>query len=67
VNDLAPRKSRLLATFKAVGASFFGVRSSKDHESDLTTLNPIQVILVGVVLAAVFVVILLTIVKFVLR
>jgi Protein of unknown function (DUF2970) len=44
------RKASVLDTFKAVAASFFGVRGSKAHASDATKLNPLHVILAGVVM-----------------
>ena len=61
------RKASLLDTVKAVASSFFGVRGRKAHEEDVGKLNPIHVILVGIGLAAVFVLILITVVKFVVK
>lgn len=64
MNDLkqvAEREPGVLATIKAVGASFFGVRGGKAHASDVTRLNPVVVIAVGVALAAVFVVVLVVV------
>jgi Protein of unknown function (DUF2970) len=58
-------KAGLVATVKAVGASFFGVRGSAAHQRDVSTLNPVMVIGVGVALAAAFVVGLILIVKLV--
>lgn len=57
------RKASLLDTVKAVGAAFFGVRGGKAHERDIANLNPVHLILVGILLAAVFVVTLLLIVR----
>jgi hypothetical protein len=45
--------------------SFFGVRGRNAHESDLARLNPIYVILMGLVLAAAFVLGLIMLVKIV--
>lgn len=59
------RKASLLDTAKAVGASFFGVRSRRAHQEDVEKLNPIHVIVVGVVLAALFVLLLLGVVRWV--
>jgi hypothetical protein len=59
------RKASLLDTFKAVGASFFGVRGRGAHERDMASLNPVVVIGVGVVLTATFVAALLMIVRLV--
>jgi Protein of unknown function (DUF2970) len=67
MNDPTQRKASLIDTVKAVGASFFGVRGRKAHEADVAKLNPIVVVAVGVALAAVFVMTLLTIVKMVVK
>jgi hypothetical protein len=58
-------QASLLETVRAVAASFFGVRGSRAHERDVSRLNPLVVIGVGVALAAVFVLTLLAIVKLV--
>ena len=50
------RRGSFLQTLRAVGWSFFGVRRGADHEQDVAQLNPLHVIVVGVVLAALFVV-----------
>jgi hypothetical protein len=49
------RKGSFLQTFKAVAWSFFGVRKSVDHEKDVGRLNPLHVVIAGVLLAAMFV------------
>jgi hypothetical protein len=53
--------------FKAVFWSFFGVRRRSDYESDTQKLKPHHVIAAGIVSAAVFVLLLFGIVKFVTR
>ncbi len=45
----------LLRTFKAVAWSFFGVRKASEYEKDVAQLNPVHVIIVGVISAALFV------------
>lgn len=57
------RKAGFLDTMKAVGASFFGVRGRGAHERDLARLNPVHVIIAGLLLAAVFVLTLVAIVR----
>jgi hypothetical protein len=59
------RKASLRQTAGAVFWSFFGVRKRSDHEADIARLNPIHVIVMGILGAAIFVVTLLVIVKFV--
>jgi Protein of unknown function (DUF2970) len=61
------RKASIVDTFKAVAASFFGVRGSKAHASDAIKLNPIHVILAGLVMAGVFIFTLISIVRWVVK
>jgi hypothetical protein len=63
----AERQASLLQTVKAVAASFFGVRGRRAHEQDMAKLNPVVVIGVGLALAAVFVLTLITIVRMVVK
>ncbi|HEV2609924.1 MAG TPA: DUF2970 domain-containing protein [Noviherbaspirillum sp.] len=57
------RKASFGATVKAVLWSFFGVRKRSEYEKDTQQLNPIHVIITGIVAAAIFVAILLLIVN----
>ncbi|HEY0847942.1 MAG TPA: DUF2970 domain-containing protein [Noviherbaspirillum sp.] len=57
------RKASFGATMKAVFWSFFGVRKKSDYESDSQQLNPVHVIIAGLIGAIIFVVVLLLIVK----
>lgn len=50
-----PRKAGPLAAAKAVFWAFFGVRRRGDHAQDVVTLTPAQVIVTGIVAAALFV------------
>ena len=59
------RKTNFGATIKAVFWSFFGIRKKSDYESDAANLNPVHVIIAGVLGAALFIAILVTIVHFV--
>ena len=59
-----PRRS-IVRTFKAVAWSFFGVRKSSEHEKDVSQLNPLHVIVAGIVGAAVFVLVLVLLVSWV--
>lgn len=58
-------KAGVLETVKAVAWSFFGVRRSQDHANDMARLNPIGVIVAGVLCAVVFVFVLLGVVRWV--
>ena len=59
------KKSGVIATFKAVAWSFFGVRKGADHDADMANLNPLYVVLAGLVACAAFVVSLIVFVKFI--
>lgn len=66
MNDLKKtmqRKASFGATMKAVFWSFFGVRKKSDYEKDAQQLNPVHVIIAGIIGAMIFVVTLLLIVK----
>jgi hypothetical protein len=55
----------LARTFKAVAWSFFGIRKGSEYEKDIAQLKPQQVIVVGIACAALFVLALVGIVKWV--
>jgi Protein of unknown function (DUF2970) len=55
----------IVRTFKAVAWSFFGVRKRSEHERDVAELKPQHVIVAGVISAALFVIVLVVIVKWV--
>jgi hypothetical protein len=59
----AQRKASFGATLKAVFWSFFGVRKKSDYEKDAQQLNPVHVIIAGVLGAIIFIATLLLIVK----
>ena len=65
LKQAAQRKASFGATMKAVFWSFFGVR--KDYESDAARLNPVHVIIAGILGAVIFVAVLVSIVKLVVR
>lgn len=58
------RKASFLATMKAVFWSFFGVRKKKDYESDAANLNPVHVIIAGLIGVAIFIGLLMLAVRF---
>ena len=59
------RKLSVVQTFKAVAWSFFGVRRSADYEQDVQMLNPLHVVVAGVVSAALFVFLVMMLVRWV--
>ena len=64
-NHKTNEKAGFMATLSAVLWSFFGVRRSDKHLQDMQNLNPIHVIVVGVMAAVVFVSTLVLIVRLV--
>lgn len=68
LNDLkkaAARKGSFSQTAKAVFWSFFGVRKASDHAEDLAKINPVHVIIAGVLGGVLFVLLLVVIVQLV--
>jgi preprotein translocase subunit Sec61beta len=59
------RNAGFLATLRAVLWSFFGVRRRSEYEKDAVHLNPVYVIVAGIAAAAVFVLVLLMVVRMV--
>ena len=60
------RKGSFVQTMKAVGWSFFGVRKGVDYEKDVNQLNPVHVVIAGVIGAALFICVLLLVINWVL-
>lgn len=63
--QVTQRKMSFGATMKAVFWSFFGVRKRQDYEKDAAQLNPVHVIIAGLIGAALFIGVLIFIVRMV--
>jgi hypothetical protein len=63
--QVTQRKMSFGATMKAVFWSFFGVRKRQDYEKDAAQLNPVHVIIAGLIGAALFIAVLIFIVRMV--
>jgi len=61
------RPTSFRRTLLAVLWSFFGIRKAKDLERDVSELNPLHVVIVGVIVAALFVGVLFVLVQWVIR
>jgi hypothetical protein len=59
------RKAAPLTVAKTVLWSFFGVRRRAEHETAMAHMTPTQLIVAGVIAAAIFVVSLVLLVKFI--
>lgn len=64
-NTQPQRKATPLQVARAVFWSFLGIRKRAAHEHDAVTLTPAQVIVAGIVGAAVLVLSLVTLVRFI--
>lgn len=65
LTDALARRGSFLQTMRAVAWSFFGVRRSREYEQDVSRLNPVHVIVAGVLGAALFIVALVLLVRWV--
>ncbi len=65
LKEAANRPASPLQTFRAVAWSFFGIRRSAGHAQDMQKLNPVHVIVAGVISAALFVLALVLLVRWV--
>jgi hypothetical protein len=59
------RKLSFWSTVRAVGWSFFGVRRGADHREDMAKLNPVHVIIAGLIGAVLFIGTLIMLVRWV--
>ncbi len=65
LRNAAARKGSFGQTLRAVAWSFFGVRRSADYAQDVAKLNPVHVIIAGVIGAGLFVLALVLLVQWV--
>jgi hypothetical protein len=56
LREAAQRKGSFVGSLRAVAWSFFGVRKGAAYEQDIAKLNPVHVILAGIVVAIAFIV-----------
>ena len=65
LREAVRRPASLAQKVRAVAWGFFGVRKSAEHERDVAQLNPVHVILAGIIGALVFVLALVFLVQWV--
>jgi hypothetical protein len=65
LREAVQREGSFLQTVKAVAWSFFGVRRGAGYEQDISKLNPIHVIVAGIIGGVLFVIALLLIVRWI--
>ncbi|SIT18488.1 DUF2970 domain-containing protein [Achromobacter sp. MFA1 R4] len=63
LRETSQRKLSFLQTMKAVAWGFFGVRKGSGYREDIARLNPVHVIVAGLLAAAIFVTVLVLIVR----
>ena len=63
MNDELKRRASFGATLKAVFWSFFGVRRGRDYASDAANLHPVQIIIAALIGVAIFIGVLLMLVR----
>jgi hypothetical protein len=56
LKELAQRKLSFFQTLKAVLWALFGVRKGAGYQDDIAKLNPVHLIIAGIVLTVIFVV-----------
>ena len=66
LKQAARRKGSFLQTARAVAWSFFGIRKGSEYEKDVGQLNPVHVVVAGVLGAGLFVLALVALVSWVL-
>jgi len=59
------RKGSLLRTIRAVAWSFIGLRKGSEYRQDLEKINPIHVVIVGLLAAFLFVAALIALVRWI--
>ena len=60
-----PRKATSWQVLKAVLSAFIGIRKRAGHERDIATITPVQVIVMGIIAAAIFVLSLVLLVRYI--
>jgi hypothetical protein len=65
LREAVQRKGSFVQTMRAVAWSFFGVRKGSDYERDVAKLNPVHVVIAGVLGAILFIVVLVLLVNWV--
>ena len=66
LKQAAQRKGSFGQTMRAVAWSFFGVRKGSEYEKDVSQLNPVHVLIAGVICAVLVITALLLLVNWVL-
>ena len=63
IHEMSRRKPNFFQTLKAVSWGFLGVRKGAGHDEDIAKLNPVHLIIAGLLGGLVFVLVLLLLVR----
>lgn len=63
IRDLTRRKLSFFQTLKAILWGFFGVRKGKGYQEDISKLNPVHLIIAGILATLIFVGVLVLLAK----
>ena len=63
LKDLSRRKLNFFQTLKAISWGMFGVRKGTGYEEDVAKLNPVHLVIAGLLFGVIFVVSLVLLVK----
>jgi hypothetical protein len=63
LKQLSQRKLNFFQTLKAIAWAMFGVRKGQGYEDDVAKLNPVHLVVAGLLFGVIFVVSLVLIVK----
>jgi hypothetical protein len=66
LKQLAQRKLNFFQTLKAIAWAMFGVRKGSGYQEDMAKLNPVHLVIAGLLFGVIFVTSLVTIVGWVL-
>ena len=64
IRELSKRKLNFFQTLKAVLWGFLGVRKGKGYQEDISSLNPVHLIIAAIIATILFVVALVMIARF---
>jgi hypothetical protein len=65
LKEATQRRGSFIQTVKAIAWAFFGVRRGAEYDKDVAQLNPVHVIIAGIIGAVLFVLALVLIVQWV--
>jgi hypothetical protein len=65
LREVVQRKLSLVQTMRAVAWSFLGIRRGADHREDMARLNPVHVIIAGLIGAGLFITALVLLVRWI--